>query len=415
MSYAKASPPVLPNLFKRTRLFDLLDQYRNRRAIWIQGQAGSGKTTLIAGYIKHCGLKSLWYRIDAGDNDPVTFFHYFRLAATELLPAQHKPLPKLTPELLPNLEPFSRFFFRELFEVLPRSLLLVFDNYQMLSADSPLNQIIAIAVGETPRGMRAVLISRCPPPRSLSRMQFNRTLALLDQRELRLTDEEVLDLLKLWRRDDTPTATVQQVNELVDGWIAGLVLLLEHGGYDDSAKGMEKEYFFSYFASEIFDTLDADRQRFLLYTACLDNITADVARKLTGMTGLRNILDDLCQRNYFTTKSDQAESVYRYHPLFRDFLRTRGKSDFGKEGWRQIAVRAAQILADTGQTDEAIELAITASDWSLLSILINRRGTGHVESAAVSAVDEMAETVTERNVQYLSLAALLVWVLSTPF
>ena len=373
MSYAKTLPPVLPSLFERTRLFGVLDRYRDRQAIWIRGQAGAGKTTLVASYITRCGLKPLWYRIDAGDDDPATFFHYFTLAAQKLLTAEHRPLPRLTPESLSDPASFSRLYFRELFADLPKPFLLVFDNVPALAPDSPLNGIVATALSEIPRGMNAILISRCPPPASLSRMQFNRTLALVDQSELRLTDEEVLGLSRLWLRGDIRTETIQRMNDLVDGWIAGLVLLLERGGYDDSATGIGKEYFFSYFASEIFDALDAGRKRFLLHTACLNSIVPAVARELTGIPEAQDILDQLCEHHYFTSRSDQTEPVYQYHPLFRDFLLSRGRHDLGNEDCRRITARAAHVLAGANQTEEAIELATAAADWPLLCGLINRQ------------------------------------------
>jgi DNA-binding SARP family transcriptional activator len=373
MSYAKTLPPVLPSLFERTRLFELLDQYRDRQAIWIQGQAGGGKTTLVASYVKLRGVKPLWYRLDAGDDDPATFFHYFGLAAEGLLSKQHRPLPKLTPESLPNLAPFTRLYFRELFKGLPKPLLLVFDDLQTLAPGSLLEEIFAAALNEIPPAISAILISRCPPPASLSRMQVNRTLALLDQSALRLTDEEVLGLSRLWGNREIRAETIQRMNELVDGWIAGLVLLLERGGYDDSATEIDKEYFFNYFASEIFDTLDAGRQRFLLRTACLDGMTSAIAGELTGMPGAQDILESLCERHYFTSKSDPPDPVYQYHPLFRDFLLDRGRNDLGNEGCRRITARAAQILARVGQTEEAIALAHAAADWPLMGELINRQ------------------------------------------
>ena len=373
MSYVKTIPPVLPSLFNRTRLFNMLDQHRDCQSIWIQGQAGAGKTTLAASYIKRCGVKPLWYRLDAGDDDLATFFYYFSLAAEDLLSTDHRPLPKLTPESLPNPTPFARLFFRELFKRLPKPLLLVFDNFQALAPDSPLNEIVAVALSEIPREMNAILISRCQPPPSLSRMQLNRTMALLDQSSLRLTDEEVVGLSRLWLPGELQAEKIQRMNELVDGWIAGLVLLLERGRYDDSATGIGKEYFFSYFASELFDTLDGARQRFLLHTACLNGITAAVARELTGIPEAQDILEDLCTRHYFTSKSDQTETLYQYHPLFRDFLLSRGRKDLGNEGCQRIAARAAHILACVGQTEEAIVLAHAAADWPVMCNLINRQ------------------------------------------
>ncbi len=372
MSYAKTLPPVLPSLFERTRLFDLLDQYRDRQAIWIQGQAGAGKTTLVAGYIKRCGAESLWYRMDAGDNDPATFFHYFSIAGQVLLTAKHRQLPRLTPESLSHPVPFSRLYFRELFAGLPKPFLLVFDNIQTIAPDSPLSEIVAVALSEIPRGINAILISRNPPLASLSRMQFNRTLALLDQSGLRLTDEEAIGLARLSLRGKIEAEAIRRMNEFVDGWVAGLVLLLDRGGYDNPAREIGQENFFNYFASEIFDILDADKRRFLLQTACLNGMTSTIARELTEVPEAQAILEDLCARHYFTTRSDQTEPTYQYHPLFRDFLLSRGRTDLGPQNHHRITARAAGILARAGQTEEAIVLAQTAADWPLLCNLIHQ-------------------------------------------
>ncbi len=73
----------LPGLYQRARLFNLLDQYRRHPAIWIQGQAGAGKTSLAASYVNRCKSDVLWYRVDAGDDDPATFFHYLTRTAEQ--------------------------------------------------------------------------------------------------------------------------------------------------------------------------------------------------------------------------------------------------------------------------------------------------------------------------------------------
>ncbi|MGR8931947.1 MAG: hypothetical protein ACU836_15040 [Gammaproteobacteria bacterium] len=204
-------------------------------------------------------MTPLWYQVDAGDEDPATFFHYFALAAESLISKPHPPLPKLIPESLPNLTRFARIYFRELFGLLPKPLHLVFDNFQEIAQDSPVSEIIAAALNEIPHEIRAILISRDQPPAMLSRMQVNRTLAVLDQTVLRLTDEESFGVARLLSLGEPTEASVKQMNELVEGWVAGLVLLLEHGKQENSAAQESAGYFFNYFASEIFDMMDAER------------------------------------------------------------------------------------------------------------------------------------------------------------
>lgn len=69
------APKLKKNLLTRERLFDCLDQADHESAIWLAGPAGSGKTSLIAGYLKQRQFPAIWYQIDSGDNDISNFFY----------------------------------------------------------------------------------------------------------------------------------------------------------------------------------------------------------------------------------------------------------------------------------------------------------------------------------------------------
>lgn len=132
-SFAKLTPPILPEIVERPRLFRLLDKARQRPVVWIAGPPGSGKTTSVASYLQANARPALWYQLDAGDNDPATLFHYLGLAFRQANPRIRKPLPHLTPEYMLGLSIFAQRFFEQLFQrVLPETV-LVFDNYHVLT------------------------------------------------------------------------------------------------------------------------------------------------------------------------------------------------------------------------------------------------------------------------------------------
>ena len=75
-SITKITPPALPKVVLRKRLFRLLDKKQHYQVTWVSGVAGSGKTTLAASYLNNGNFPCLWYQMDEGDGDIATFFYY---------------------------------------------------------------------------------------------------------------------------------------------------------------------------------------------------------------------------------------------------------------------------------------------------------------------------------------------------
>ena len=141
---AKITRPSLSKILDRERLFDRLDQCRERPIVWISAPAGAGKTTLVSSYLDSRKLPCLWYQADEGDQDPAAFFYYLELAAQKATPRKRKSLPVFRPEYLGGLGAFTRKFFESLFDRLGPSFLLVFDNYQEIPADSEFQELMRV-------------------------------------------------------------------------------------------------------------------------------------------------------------------------------------------------------------------------------------------------------------------------------
>ncbi len=127
---------------------------------------------------------------------------------------------------------------------------------------------------------------------------------------------------------------------------------------------------FDYFALEIFERLAPSRQAALLCTAFLRCITQRQAERLTGDPGAGRMLADLERRNYFVMRRAGAEPSYEYHPLFRDFLLGRARIAFDGHLLVTLQRRAAELLAEAGQPEEAAFLYHAVSDWQALSSLL---------------------------------------------
>lgn len=355
---AKLSVPAVAAAVRRERLLSRIEDAGP--AVWIAAPPGAGKTTLAASYVGASKCPRLWYRIDAGDTDPAAFFYFLGLAAAAAAPRRRIALPLLTPEYLPDLAGFARRFFRTLFERLPAGGRLVFDNYHELDGVPAFHDIMREALSEIPAGFKVLVASRSAPPPALSRLTANRELELLDWEDLRLTPAETHALVGAV---DEPTAL--RLYEQSGGWTAGVILLMRHSG-GGAAMGLRSlESVFNYFAGEIFSHAPEDVRRLLIRTAFFPDFTLAMAERLVAGAAARDVLGRLCRQHCFVDFTGGTEGSYRYHDLFRDFLRVQA-------GDEAPACRsaAAEVLAAAGRGAEAIPLLLENGDWEAAAGLI---------------------------------------------
>jgi LuxR family maltose regulon positive regulatory protein len=372
---SKITRPILTEVLPRKRLFSLLDRMRIRPMIWVSGPAGCGKTTLVSSYIEARKLPCLWYQIDEGDSDPATFFYYMGQSAKKVSPRKRKPLLLLTSEYLQDIPTFTLRYFENLYGRLKIFSVLVFDNYHEVPVDSPLHGIILNGLSRIPEGINVILMSRSEPPPALIRLRANNLMNVLGWDELRLTLEESSGIVRFRSKQKFSREVVKHLYETVDGWAAGLVLMLEsmRRGIGPQILGkLTPEEIIDYFVKELFDKTDTEVQEFFLKTAILPKLTAKMAEELTDLPHAGRILSALSRNNYFTEKCIHAEPVYQYHPLFREFLLSRVKESFSTESLSVLWTRAAKLLEEAGQIESAVSLLRDVSDWDGLVRLITK-------------------------------------------
>lgn len=338
------------------------------------GPGGYGKTTCVASYIQARDLPCLWFQVDSGDADLATFFYYLGLAGKKAAPRKRKPLPVLTPEYMRGIPEFSRNFFAELFNRLQQPAVLVFDNYHEVADDAPLHGALLEGLARIPERVAVILVSRRLPPPDFSRVRANRMMSLVGRQDLRFTLDEFKDVVKKGGYAKQGDKALREIHARMDGWIAGLHLLLENpatsrNGYIKAGEDIPQEIF-DYFVAESFSQLDKETRDFLLKTAWLPNMTSRMARTLTVNPRSGRILSYLYRNNFYTEKRLHSAAVYQYHPIFREFLLTHAKDAFSQSDICLIQKSAAELLEESGQTENAVELYAKAGEWKRLVQLI---------------------------------------------
>ncbi len=377
----------------------MLDKCRTRPVIWITGPPGSGKTALVSSYLDVHKLPCLWYQVDQGDADIASFFYYMGLAAQKAVPRKRSSLPLLTSEYLQGIPTFTRRYFEKLFSwlldarpkrrkghsgrwspetknrsfpalrasVSPTRFIMVFDNYQEVTQNSPLHEAICEGLSQVPAGANIILISRENPPDDFARLKVKRLIEIIGWKELRFSFDELKDMVRLWGYKSMPLKVLKQLYERTDGWAAGIVLLMEgiklKVDKPISPEVPMSEDLFHYFAKEVFNRADPEVQDFLLKTSFLPQMSSEMARTLTGSQQSQEILSDLTEKNYFTQKHESRMPLYQFHPLFREFLQAMAKKAFRSEDLSRIKKEAAAILEENGQIENAMQLLAEAGEW----------------------------------------------------
>ena len=366
---AKLMAPKISGVLCRDQLFVRLDDCRQQAAVWLSGLGGAGKTTLITSYLDNKNLPFLWYQVDEGDNDPATFFYFLKLAVQQIAPRKRTGLPEFTQEHLANIGSFTRLFFRQLFDFLPQPLIIVLDNYQTVSEDALLHEIISIAVDEVPSGCSLILINRHQPPPIFASLQIKGQLAVIKGDELRLNNKEARAIAERRNVTNITDSKSNYWNQQTHGWVAGLVLLLESSRNEaeqtaeNPVSDNVKDVTFNYFDREIFHQAAMEVQKFLVTSAFLPIMTIAETEALTENPNAGKILADLAQKNYFTTRCRGRNVFYQYHPLFRDFLLETAGVELGQQDYRAIQQKTANILEKGDDPEQSVNYFLQLEDW----------------------------------------------------
>lgn len=372
----KITRPSVSRIFLRKRLLRLFDGALKSKAVWVCGPPGAGKTTFVNGFIDKAAMPCVWYQVDESDGDIATLFYYLSLSLKSVAKAKKGVLPRFAPEYLGALGAFTRGYFKEFFTRLPKPCAVVFDNFQDAPGGSRLCEVVKDALAVAPEKTVFIIVSRTEPPSVFSRSIVNREIQVIGWEGLRLTGSESEGIAKHWGYKLPAGEAISRLHEISQGWIAGLLLMLERakagGGSRQDIKKSALQSVFNYFMEEIFDKTDPETRDFLEKTSFLPNMTPSMAAIISGSNRAETILSRLSTHQFFIDKRINEDVVYQYHPLFREFLIERARADCPPVQLSGLQGAAAKLLADEGRVEDAASIYLETADWAGLVILVHR-------------------------------------------
>ncbi len=399
VSIRKITPPEIPEVVPRKHLFRLLDQKEHYRVTWITGMAGSGKSTLVASYLKTRNIPCLWYQLDEGDSDLSLFFHYLEIAIRKASPHNRSPMPLLTPENMGNINIFSRQFFENLCRRVSPPFYIVFDNYHEVSHKSPFHEVLKNGLSGVSPGIHVVIMSREDPPETFAVMLANKDLRIIGSDDLLMNMQESNKLIEIEAGRKLPDKIVKQIHAKTKGWAAGLVLIAStarnNNAYLRQCDFFIPETVFEYFATEYFDTMDVSLKDFLLKTAFLPDLSVSMAREVTGRKDSERIFTLLRGYRLVTGTSPSSASTFQFLPLFQDFLKEKARDAFDSQELNRLMQRSARAAQKAGRLEDAANLLFETEDYGALISMILQHAENLIKSGGHRTLERWIRKLPE--------------------
>jgi len=392
---SKIIPPVYQTVFDRTRLLDILTEYKHRPLVWVHGSPGAGKTTLISSWLQQQKAPFLWYRMDKGINVCADLFYFLSLSAERNYPHKQFKLPVFTAEYADDIKVFAVVFFRQLFAALKNEAAIVLDNCQEIESDPEFFQVLQIALDNIPEGLQIVCLSRNQPAPFLSRLSLAGDMLQLNPALLRFTDAESSEFLA-WLNPDVDKKTSTLLQSKAKGWAIALVLLSQKNPnniQEQMPAAYEQQQVFGFLMTEILANLDKEALQFLAETAIFNQFTVSMATALTGYQNAQRFLDNLVDKNLLIDRTDEINPIYCYHPIFRDLLNNKNTTSLSHKQFNDLNQRAITILLALNKIDEALPFYLQLQDWSGLKTVLITHAKSLIDNGRHHAVIRWVESL----------------------
>jgi LuxR family transcriptional regulator, maltose regulon positive regulatory protein len=382
-------PPCVDGALQRSRLIHRLENSETRRLTLILGQAAQGKTTLAASFARNSKTPIAWVGVEPEDSDPVNLFYVLAESLqyiyrdADLTSLFH--YPSLNGDLGAAIAR-HRDWARAIFRFVKPPLHIILDGLDRLSEDAPSFRFLQALIEEVPPKTSLIMLSRHMPPLDVRVLEMQQEASIVTNEELAFTLEEAK---AFWRRTVGPSFTAREVrkfHDLTEGWIGGLVLLrasmnrqsgVDNGG---SAVAIIPERFrgevFGYLSDVVFSAQQKRIQEILVRSSILNVLEPALLRALLGAEDVGDVLEGLASRNLFvqSTFDENRGWCFRYHQLFREFLKAKFDSWVSFDEREALFLKVASICETSGQREDAIAAYLQVKAFPQAAALVESLG-----------------------------------------
>lgn len=365
---SKLRPPQLRHVLERPRLLKIASPLSEEQLLLICAGPGYGKTTLMAQMAKYHPGASVWYQVDSLDQDIAFFVKHLILGVSQ---ACNGIGGRSASQLVQagDIRQECRFILStlmdELREQLETPLMLCFDDFHLVEKADYLEWLIPFLVEELPANCDICIATRSLKNTAAGKLRARGLVKEITAHDLQFSFEEVRELLTDSWKMPFDESVLPQLLKTTEGWAAGLVLAEEHlrSGkvMPEIISGSKiKTGVYQYMAEEALGRL-SDRIRTVLENCSLtDPIDPAICEAAFDCADVTAALATAERLNLFTARLDDT-NLFRFHPMFRDFLLGTLFERVGESGVHSLRSCLGAAFEAANQKKQAVDQFLGAS------------------------------------------------------
>lgn len=404
-------PRAVSEILPRPRLTEKLQANLNSTITLVAADAGCGKTTLIADFLRNQSRNSVWYQLDYTDADPFVFLGYIAHGIKNFAPGFGETilpyLQEANDELLRFPERAVDLLLNEVLENIEQPFFLVLDDYHHIGRDTIVHKLVDRILQYSSDMIHLIITTRDLPPLAIMRRRTQSAALVITRDDLLFTDDEVRELFRKTLNVELKDTEIAEYRERTHGWITALQLVrqvAEQEIYLHSDKptldlsemlNQSEKDIFDYFAEEVFSHEPEEIQSLLLYLSLLESLPLDECSRLFPQFRCSAFLPELVQKNVFLTVAGDKKTneVYRLHPLFRDFLQRRLRSEIGRAALEKEKNRLAEFYFRENQWEKALPFLLEAENFDKAAEIVAEKGGDWIAVGAGLTLENFIERI----------------------